>query len=126
MINQNISLVRFVSVSCHLEHLFCCFGIINIVLHLEFCTIFSEIPTSWKPFQFQCLLPGQSIVDEDPGMKCPSADVSEKVGFVFNKPRISFFISLGEEILVAPDKNSVHWSDFRNQVALGNVKNPCS
>lgn len=90
MINQNISLVRFVSVRCHLEHLFCAFGIINIVLHLEFCTIFSEIPTSWKVFQFQCLLPGQSIVDEVPGMECPSADVSEKVVVVFNKPRISF------------------------------------
>lgn len=96
MIDQNITLVK----TSLWQSSICAFALciwddlINIGLYVEVCIIFMEISIFWQVSLFQFLLPGQFVVSEAPGMKCPSIAINEKVALVFNKPKISYSSTL--------------------------------
>lgn len=96
-------------------------NLINTVLYLEVCIIFSEISTSWQASLFQCLLPGQCIVAEAPGMKCQSIDIA----IVFNKPRISYSSPLKKKYWLHLAKMQCTGLMLGRKVVLGDIKGPC-
>lgn len=91
---------------------------INIGLYLEVCIIFMEISIFWQVSLFQFLLPGQFVVSEAPGMKCPSIAINEKVACLQQAQNFIFIYS-EEEILFALGKNTVQWSEFRKKGIIG-------